>query len=562
MTATTDADDIDPIVFTILWDRLVAIAEEMGTVLRRTGKSEAVVSGQDFSTGLFDASGNLIAQGNFSPGHLGSMPYAVEHVLDRFDADEFEEGDGVMLNDPYLGSGHLPDLYLCRPIFDDDELRGFAVTVAHQADVGGMTPGSQAVEATELYQEGLRLFPMKTIQDDELTDWFRELIEANVRVPDTVLGDIRAQENATHRGQRLFRQLYGEYGEETVTACIERIFSESESQMRAAIRDVPDGEYTFEDVIDDVGPGTDSVHLEVTVTCEDDEVTIDYEGSDPQTQSAINSYINYTRAYSIFAIKSVTEKELPFNAGVARPITTTAPEGSFFNPTPPAACAARAIVNPRIFELVMGALADALPEDVIAASSHFGQPHFGGEDPETGKSFILFDLVIGGLGGAASKDGEEGYCSSFNVSNIPLEIHESRYPVRIDRLELLTDSGGAGRHRGGLGLRKDFTLLADDVTFTNLLERTDSKSWGLRGGEPGDAGRIVLNPDGERRDLHAKGTYVLSEGDTVSFRLSGAGGFGDPSERDPEAVRSDVVKGFVSPEAAREEYGVDLEDPE
>jgi N-methylhydantoinase B len=552
--------DIDPVTFTILWDRLVAITEEMGAVMRRTGKSEAVVSGQDFSTGLFDEDGNLVAQGNFSPGHLGSMPYAVGHILDEFDRGEFEPGDGVFLNDPYLGSGHLPDLYLCTPIFNDDELQGFAVTVAHQSDVGGMTPGSQAVEATELYQEGLRLLPMRGIEDDDILPWFQQLIEANVRLPETVMGDIRAQQNAAHRGRRLFVELVEEYGADTMRACLNRIFEESEQQMRDAILEIPAGEYRFEDQIDDVGPDTDSVDIAVTVTVGDDEVTLDYAGSDPQTRSAINSYLNYTRAYSIFAIKSVTEKSLPFNAGVARPISVTAPEGSFFNPEPPAACAARAIINPRIFELVMGALADVLPEKVIAGSSHFGQPHFGGVDPETGESFILFDLVIGGLGGSASKDGEEGYCSSFNVSNIPVEIHETRYPVRVDRLELIPDSGGAGRHRGGLGLRKDFTLLADDVTFTNLLERTDSAPWGLHGGEAGTSGRTVLNPDAEATELHAKGTYTLDHGDTVSFQLSGAGGFGDPDDRDPTAVQEDVQKGFVSAEAARKTYGVDLSD--
>lgn len=554
---TTNTTDIGPITFTILWDRLVAITEEMGTVMRRTGKSEAVVSGQDFSTGLFDADGNLIAQGNFSPGHLGSMPYAVDHVLDEFDADAFEPGDGVFLNDPYLGSGHLPDLYLCTPIFVDETLHGFAVTVAHQSDIGGMTPGSQAVEATELYQEGLRILPMKGIEDDAIQPWFRRLLEANVRVPETVIGDVRAQQNATHRGHRLFRNLFEEYGADTIAACLDRIYDESEGQMRTAIGKIPDGEYDFDDRIDDVGPDTDSVDIAVTITVDGETVTLDYAGSDPQTESAINSYLNYTRAYSIFAIKSVTEKDLPFNAGVDRPIQVEAPAGSFFNPELPAACAARAIINPRIFELVMGALAEVLPERVIAGSSHFGQPHFGGTDPETGESFILFDLVIGGLGGSAGEDGEEGYCSSFNVSNIPVEIHESRYPVRVDRLELVPDSGGAGRHRGGLGLRKDFTLLADDVTFTNLLERTDSAPWGLHGGEAGDTGRTALNPEGEAADLHPKGTYELDRGDTVSFQLSGAGGFGDPAERDPAAVETDVRKGFVSAEAARETYGVD-----
>ncbi|WP_254533060.1 hydantoinase B/oxoprolinase family protein [Natrinema gelatinilyticum] len=551
-----DAEELDPITFTVLWDRLVAMCNEMGKVLQRTGKSEAVSLGQDFSTGLFDRDGRVVAQGNFSPGHLGSMPYAVQHVRERYDYDDLKPGDGILLNDSYMGSGHLPDMFLITPVFVDDRIEGFSVTIAHHIDVGGRAPGSQAVDATEIYQEGLRLFPTKVISEGELEPWFEDLIEANVRLPEKVIGDLKAQQNANHHGTELFREVFDEYGRDTVYTCIDEIIDQSEQRVRADLREMPDGKYSFSDVMDNVGVDSGPVELEVTIEIDDDELIFDYSGTDPQTQSAINSYINYTRAYSAFVLKAITEKYLPQNEGIMRPMTVRAPEGSFLNPEPPAAANARPIINQRIVELNLGAVAKAVPKKVVAASSHFGNPNFGGTDPETGERFILYDFMIGGVGASDRKDGEEGICSSFNVTNIPVELHETRYPVVIDRLELIPDSGGAGRHRGGLGLRKDFTLLAEDVSFTNLLERTDSQPWGLNDGEPGDRGRTVLNPADEGDELHPKGEYDLSYGDTVSFQLSGAGGYGDPLERKPEAVLEDVRKEYITREHARVVYGV------
>lgn len=551
-----DPEELDPITFTVLWDRLVAMCNEMGSVLQRTGKSEAVSLGQDFSTGLFDRNGRLVAQGNFSPGHLGSMPYAVEYVRERFPEDDLVPGDGIVLNDSQMGSGHLPDMFLISPIFVDDRIEGYAVTIAHMIDVGGMTPGSQAPEATEIYQEGLRLFPTKAIAGGEIQPWFERLIEANVRIPEMVIGDIKAQQNANHRGESLFREVIEEYDRETVYACIDRIITQSERRVREDLAAIPDGEYGFTDVMDNVVEGIGPVTLEVTIEIDGDEMIFDYAGTDPQTESAINSYINYTRAYSAFVLKAITQKYLPQNEGIMRPMTVKAPDGSFLSPEPPCAANARPIVNQRIVELNLGALAKAVPEAVVAASSHFGNPNFGGVDPETGERFILYDFMIGGVGAAAHKDGEEGICSSFNVTNIPVELHETRYPVVIDRLELIPDSGGAGRRRGGLGLRKDFTLLGENVRFTNLMERTESQPWGLKGGEAGDCARTLRNPDDEAESLHPKGEYGLEHGDTVSFQLSGAGGYGDPIERTPEDVLRDVRKGFVTAKEARDAYDV------
>lgn len=561
---TPDTDDVstDPITFTILWDRIVSICEEMGITLQRTGKSEAVSAGQDFSTALFDREGRMIAQGNFSPGHLGSMPYAVDHVLDRFSYDDLQTGDGIMLNDPQMGSGHLPDFFLVSPIEVDGRIEGFAVNVAHHIDVGGLAPGSQAVEATEIHQEGLRMFPSKVIENGEIQRWFLDLIDANVRIPDKVLGDFKAQQNANYRGATLYADVVEEYGTETISATIEDILDQSEQRVRSSIKEMPDGEYSFEDQLDNVGVDTEPVRVHVTITIGGDEMTFDYSGSDSQTASAINSYINYTRAYTMFVFKSVTEKYLHQNEGVIRPLTIEAPEGNFFNAQPPAAGGARPILNTRIVDLTMGALSKAIPEQTLAASSHWGNPNFGGVDPETGEQFIVYDVIVGGVGASAHQDGTEGIASSFNLTNIPVEIHENRYPVIIGELGFISDSGGAGRYRGSLGLRKDFTMLSDEVRLTNLMERSESRPWGLYGGQPGDRGQTLLDSDDETTELHSKGTYTLTHGDTVSFRVSGSGGYGTPVERDPQAVLRDVRKEFVSVEHAREAYGVVITEEE
>lgn len=549
----------DPITLTVIWDRLVAACSEMGSVLQRTAKSEAVAAGQDFSTGIFDREGRMIAQGNFSPGHLGAMPYAVEHVLEKFPPSEFSPGDAILLNDSRIGNGHLPDIFVVSPAFADGAVVGFTVTTAHHVDVGGMVPGSQALEATEIYQEGLRLLPTKAVSEGRFEPWFVDLIEANVRLPEIVLDDLRAQLGANRRGGELLVELDEEYGRATLENCIETIITQSEQRTRSDLEALPDGSYTFTDVMDPVIADAEPVDLAVTVTIDGDEIVFDYTGTDPQTESAINAFINYTRAYSAFVLKAITQEHLPHNEGVLRPLTVRAPEECFFNADRTAAAGARAIISQHITDLCFGALAEVVPERVITASSHVANPIFSGVDPDTEERFILFDAIIGGTGALTSKDGEEGLCSSVNVTNIPVERHEANYPVLVDRLELIPDSGGAGEHRGGLGLRKAFTLLADDTSLTLLMNRNRTPPWGLEGGADGRRARARIEVDGDSREVHSKGHYEIDAGETLVLELSGAGGYGDPLARAPEAIRRDVEQGYVTPGVAKEEYGVVLD---
>ena len=335
--------------------------------------------------------------------------------------------------------------------------------------------------------------------------------------------------------------------------------SASETRMRELIKKIPDGVYSFEDQLDDYGPGTEPIRVAVDITVEESTIEVDFSRSSDQVPAALNSYINYTRAYTTFAVKVFCDALLPQNEGGIRPIKTTAREGSFFNPTFPAASGGRATVQIRIFDAINGALSQALPHRAMGAFSHWNNPNIGGTDPRTGKSFVMYDLGFGGYGGRADSDGPEALAPVVNCRNIPIEVHEHNNPVRIKKLELITDSGGAGQYRGGCGLRKDIELLADQATITLLGDRHKFAPYGLFGGHAGANAQTILNPDGAAEALGSKSVHQLKRGDVVSFRLAGAGGYGNPADRDPAAVKRDLADGFISPDHAMQNYGVDLD---
>ena len=555
----TMVSGVDAITKGVVWAALQSIAEEAGTALRKTAYSQAVREGRDFSAALFDARGRMIAQGDFSPGHLGSMPSLVGHVLHEYPPEVLQPGDAIVLNDLYMGSGHLPDFFLTTPVFHRDRLVGFVVNCAHQVDVGGAAPGSQAVEGiSEFYQEGIRILPTRLWRGGEVNREVMRLITGNVRVPEIVEGDLKAMRNSGRVGERRLAELFGRYGTETVLAAWDEILAHSEREMRAAIREVPSGRYSAEDFYDDCGRGTDPLRVFVTVLVDGDEITVDFEGSSPQTRSGMNSAFNYTLAYTWHTVKSaLVQQTLPQNAGTMRPIRARAPEGSLFNPRPPAAAGARAVMQQRIVDVILQALAQAVPERVIAASSHWANPIFEGIDPRGGRRFVYYDIIVGGMGARPHKDGAEAVCGSFNLENIPVEVNESNYPILIERLELIRDSAGAGTFRGSCGLRKDIRFLGERGSVSNLSDRHRFPPPGLVGGQPGALGRTLLNPGAEgEQDLHPKAIYPLAHADLVSLRVSGSGGYGDPRARDPELVARDVALGYVSVDQAREGYGV------
>lgn len=553
---------VDTITRDVVWAALQSIAEESGTALRETAYSQAVREGRDFSVALFDAEGQMIAQGDFSPGHLGSMPSIVRHVLAEYPPAALEPGDAIVLNDLYMGSGHLPDFFMATPVFRRDRLVGFVVNCAHQVDVGGAVAGSQAVEGvTEFYQEGIRILPVKLWRGGAVNTEVLRLIRGNVRVPDIVEGDLKAMRNSGRVAERRLLELCDRYGIETVLATWDEILAHSEREMRAAIRGVPSGRYEAEDFYDDCGRDTPPLRVFVTVAVEDDEILVDFTGSSPQTASGMNAAFNYTLAYTWHTVKSaLVQSSIPQNAGTMRPIRAVAPPGSLFNAQPPAAAGARAVMQQRIVDVILQALARAMPEGVIAASSHWANPIFAGFDPGRRRRFVFYDIIVGGMGARPHADGAEAVCGSFNLENIPVEVNESNYPILVERLELVSDTSGPGTYRGSCGLRKDIRFLGERGQVSNLSDRHRFAPPGLFGGGPGARGRTVLNPGtpGER-ELHPKAVYPVAQGDVVSFQVSGAGGYGDPLERDPALVARDVAFGYVSAEKAREWYGVVLD---
>jgi N-methylhydantoinase B len=546
---------IDPITLTVIWGSLTSITEEMGSALRRTAFSEAVREGQDFSTGLFDASGRLIAQGNFTPGHLGAMPYAVRNVLEYVPPERLATGDMLATNDAALGGGHYPDMFLVAPVFEAGAIIGYVVTTAHHVDVGGVSPGSQAVQGvTEAFQEGIRVLPVKLVHRGEFDADLLRVILGNVRLPEKMRGDLLAQRNANHVGGERLRELFAAYGADVLAAAIETIIERSEQRARELIGRLPEGTYSFEDHLDDYGPDTPPIRVAVDVTLKNGEAVVDFSRSGDQVPAALNCYMNYTRAYASFAIRVFAGIDIPNNAGIERVIRAVARDGCFFNARWPAPCGGRAAVQVRIFEAINGALAQADPSRAMAAFSHWGNPNIGGIDERTGRPWIMYDLLLAGYGGRADKDGAEALSPVMNCANVPVEVHETNNPVRVHRLELITDSGGAGQFRGGAGLRKDIELLCDEATLSLLGERHKFRPYGLFGGEAGALARTVLIRDGATVELGSKQVLRLQRGDVVSFCLSGAGGFGDPGTRDPQHVRADVRNGYISAEKARDVY--------
>jgi N-methylhydantoinase B len=553
-----DMSQIDPVTFSVLWGGLLSASQEMGVTLARTAYSNAVREGLDYSTALFDAEGNMVAQGDYSPGHLGSMAFTVRRAFQDYPKETMQPGDAILVNDPGIGSGHLPDFFMISPIHFGERLIGFAVNCAHQVDVGGMGAGSQVVDGvSDNFQEGIRFLPTRCYRAGvPERDIFR-VIEANVRAPDKVIGDLRAQINANTTGARRLADLARIHGPDTLAAAMREIIVRSEQQMREAIRTIPEGVYTFQDQLDDVGPGTEPVIAKVTITVKNGAVTVDWTGSSPQREAGVNSYIHYTYAYSLASIKSVTLPMAPQNEGIIRTVKIVAPEGCFFNPKRPAPCGGRAISAQRIYEVMMGALAKAVPDRIMAAHAQMFNPNLAGIDPRTGRHFVCYEIIIGGIGGRPQKDGEEALTSPFNAANIPIEIQESNSPIIIERFALEPDSGGPGKYRGGCALRKDIRVLADHTSMYNLGDRSVTQPYGLEGGKPGRLSATILNP-GSRREkvLHNKGSYRLAKNDLVSWRTAGAGGYGDPLERAVAAVQRDVMAGYVSLEAARRDYGV------
>ncbi len=554
---------VDPITLEVVRNGCAAVAEEMNATLVRTAYSPNVMERRDCSCALFDAEGEMINQAETLPVHLGAMPFSVAAALERFPPEKLAPGDGIMLNDPFAGGAHLPDLTLVTPVFDaDGELLGICANRAHHADVGGATAGSVGATATEIYQEGIRLPPVKLVANDTLDPDLLGVVLANVRTPDERRGDLRAQQAANATGRRRFRELTDRVGVDTARAAFDAIMDYSERRMRSAIADFPDGTYTFTDHIDDDGRGNEDLPIAVAVEIIDDRVIVDFEGSAPQTGGPLNAVFAVTASATYYAIRCLTDPDIPPNAGCYRPIEIETPSASIVDAKPPAAVVGGNLeVSQRITDAILGAIGDVLPERSIAAcQGTMNNLTFGGTDPRTDRPYAFYETEAGGFGGRATGDGLDGvHVHMTNTMNTPVEILETAYPLRVEQYGFRPDSGGPGRHRGGLGIRRDLTIRDHDATVSLLGERRRTPPYGIAGGESGSTGEDYLISDGNLEAVSPKSTHVLSAGTTVSIRTPGGGGYGDPLERELAAIRQDLELEKVSIEHARRAYGYDVD---
>jgi N-methylhydantoinase B len=556
----------DPATFEIIKNSFYKIAEEMRVVLAKTAYSPLLKSAGDYSCGLFDARGEMVAQGPDLPIHLGSMPDAVRAVVAAF-ASDVHEGDVFIHNDPYFGGSHLPDVNVVRPAFSDGQLLGYACLRAHWPDIGSATPGSYGA-VTEIYGEGLRMPPLRLISRGTLNIDLEKLILANVRTPDERKGDLGAQLAATLRAVERLKKLAQRYGSAELIGYMKQVMDYSERLMRATLLDLPDGEGYFEDYCDGDGiadaPGEDArFRICLSIRKAADQLIVDFDGTDPQVKGPMNAPLSVTASGIFCGLKTAVDPSnlIPANSGCWRSIEIRAGKGLVVNAAFPAPVVyANHEISHRVADMVMGALVSFLPRQVMACSQGTSAIlTLGGTDPRSGRHYVSYETVKGGYGARPNKDGINCIASGIsNTMNTPVEIMEMTFPVRIERYEVNPDSGGAGRYRGGCGARRVWRLLAGaDATGALCMERMTSPPFGLLGGAPGARAAVKLTTaDGVTRDLPSKGAFAAPAGSVIDMITPGSGGFGPVIERDTAAIGRDLLDGYVSPVAAEGDYGI------
>ena len=550
---------LDPITFEVIKNALSSAADEMALIVMRSAYSPVVRDTMDYSTALCDRRGQLIAQGLTLAVQLGSFPDGMR-ILMADHAPTAQDGDVFLYNDPYGSGGqHLPDFYIVKPIFHEGVIEGWACTMAHHCDVGGIAAGSTAIHATEIFQEGICLPVVKLYEAGKANEMLLRILEKNTRMPVQLIGDVRAQLAACAVGERGYRQLLAKYGAEELRRYLDEMQDQAERMMRNVIAGIPDGRYAFEDWIDGVGDDPEPLRIAVEVVVEGESITIDFTGTSAQVQAAVNCPIAMVNSSTYCAIRCLTDREIPNCEGYMRPVKLIVPRGTILNPEHPAACAARGVMGYRVFDAIMGALAQVVPEHVIAGCEG-GPTLFSIGGRQNGKPFVLTEVMVGTWGARASLDGVEGISNpAANLSNNPVELIEAELPLQVTEYSFVTDSGGPGKRRGGLAFSRTYRLLADNAQCTMRADRRDHPPYGLGGGEPGGGSLNVLNP-GEPRERKLPtmpmASIPLRKGDVFQHISAGGGGFGSAFDREAELVLEDVREGKVSLAAARERYGV------
>ncbi len=548
---------LDPITVEVVRNKLDGVGNEMQLTLLRSSFSPIVREGLDASASLFTLEGETLAQAVAIPIHLATMIPVVRRIIQEYPPSTMREGDIYLMNDPYLGGTHLPDIALVMPIFAEGRPIAFGATMTHHQDIGGMSPGSIPTNATEIYQEGLRLPPLKFREGTEFNETLVKILRLNSRIPDIFMGDIHAQVSACTVAARRITELASVYGADMLEAIFADLLDRSEAMTREALRKIPEGTYKYVDFNDNDGIELDRrIRIEVAVTIKDGTFSCDFTGSSDQVRGPFNVVPSGSQAAAFFAVRTITGKHIPTNGGCFRAVSLTLPRGSILNPVEPAPVNARSATIKRACTAILGALREVMPEVIGAdAAGEMLALMFGGIG-SNGRPYVVGELVAGGSGAGPRSDGVDVIeTDATNCMNLPVESFERDAPIRIHRTSLRQDSGGAGTFRGGLGIVREYEVLEGEVTFTHRGERHFCAASGAFGGQAGIMARsTIYRNSGETETVPSKLVTRLFPGDRVVIETAGGGGFGNPGKRDRDAVGTDVANGKTSQDAARTTY--------
>jgi N-methylhydantoinase B/oxoprolinase/acetone carboxylase alpha subunit len=541
---------LDPITVEVTRHKLDGIANEMQSTLLRSSFSPIVKEGLDASAGLFTADGATLSQACAIPIHLATLIPGVETAMKTWPADTMRTGDVYALNDPYLGGTHLPDIMVIQPIFHGGRIIAFSAAITHHQDMGGLSAGSVPTHATEIFQEGLRIPPLKLYDAGVLNETLVAMIRQNVRIPDTVMGDVFAQVAATNVGARRLGELADRIGTDTAANIFDELLERSERMTRKSLSQIPPGTYRYVDFLDNDGIELDKlIRIEVAVTVQHESIHLDFTGTSPQVRGPLNCVPSGTLAAACFAVRALTDPKIPTNGGCFRPITLHLPEGSILNPKEPAPVNARTATIKRVAGSIIAALAEVLPDRVPAASSGEMVMLALGGRTSSGAAFVTADQIAGGSGASRYLDGVDVIeTDATNGMNLPAEALELESPIRLLQVALRPGSGGAGEHRGGLGTVREFEMLTDGISMSYRGERHFSRPRGLFGGEDGQAAHaVVIRADGVEETIPSKLVTLLNKGDRLLVETAGGAGYNPPASRAPAAMADDAADGKIGP---------------
>jgi N-methylhydantoinase B len=544
----------NPALLEVVKNSLTAITDEMGMALKKSSYSPNIKTREDYTCSIFNARFEMLAQTAHQIGHLGAFPFIIKETMKEHKVQDLEPGDTIIVNDPYRGGTHLPDIILISPIFHHGRLFGFAGNLAHHSDVGGMAPGSMAGTATEIFQEGIRIPSVIYAKRGAVIPDIQKMILANVRTPQERKGDLSAQLAANNIGIRRVLELVERYGFDELWQRCDELIAYCERRMRGEIAKIPDGNYRGQDFMDDDGITDEPIKLCVLIRKRGDEITFDFSGTDGQRRGPCNANYYMTMSLVMYTLRSLTDPDIPQNEGCYRPIHLVVPEGSALNAKFPAACAAGWEITRRGIDVVCRALQAVLPDRVPAGSNGaMNQFSFGGPTLD-GRRYAYYETTGGGFGARYDRDGMDGVHSVANTKNTPIEEMELSFPVFYRRYSLRSDSEGPGQYRGGIGLVREVTFLTD-VTLAVISDRVKFRPWGIGGGGEGGGNTFWIESNGVRRPLRSKDLQNIRAGETLGIYTSGGGGYGDPRLRDTELIQRDLADGKISIERARTHYG-------